>query len=126
MKKTFKSILEQSEADFQQIVQLNESQDIEFTKAIKGNTTHNYKVYQEIIKQHPHVKTILEGIFTAPKYAINDIKVSKYSHNKSVVFYMNQSCSVESFFMKTLIKHDVSIQFPGNTDYNFSVSIDIK
>lgn len=90
---------------------------------IKGNTNHNFKVYEDIVAQYPHIKHIIEEIFKpSPEYALYDV----WEQDNSFTFYFHQSMSV---YMGTgdnaefLKKYKVSVQVPGNQDYTFSITI---
>ena len=51
MKKTFESLMQKSDQQFQEITQLNESQQSgnNFTESIDNNKNHNINCYKEII-----------------------------------------------------------------------------
>jgi len=102
---------------------LNEMKDDNFTEAQNGNPTHNFKVYKEIIQVYPHMQSIIEDSFKvgSPDYSIHGI----WDAGKQIVFYFDRSCGISFKRLgNDLAKHNVSFQLPGNTDYNFNISID--
>ena len=92
---------------------------------IKNNTNQNYKVYENIIEKFPFIKDIMTAFYVNEKYAINNIWLDRQSDK--IVFYFNQSCTFYSKpeTLKLMEKYEVFFQVPGNTDYNFSISINI-
>jgi hypothetical protein len=104
---------------------LNEKSDDNFTETKTNKTTLNFEIYEEIIQVYPHMQGIIEDGFKvgSPEYVIRNIRDA----GKYIVFYFNQSCGI-SFkrLSNDLTKYGVSFQLPGNTDYNFSISIDKK
>ena len=92
---------------------------------IKNNTNQNYQVYKNIIEKFPFVKDIMATFYVNEKYAINNIWLDRQSDK--IVFYFNQSCAFYSKpeTLKLMEKYEVFFQVPGNTDYNFSISINI-
>jgi hypothetical protein len=87
----------------------------------------NYDSYKEIISEFPVVKEILEDILgTVPQYRIIQVN---HIRNRIVFYFskygsMQLSCRSQAD-LETLYNYKVSIQYPGNQDYGFSVSIDV-
>jgi len=91
----------------------------------KDNTTHNFELYKDICKRYPHVKTIIEGCGTNPRYAIYNI----FDAGNRFIFYFHQSATVyfyDSKYKNDFIKYKVGLQIPGDTPYTFSISIHKK
>lgn len=88
----------------------------------------NFKKYKEILIKYPYLKNILEDIlYCNVNHQIYQIK----EDNDSLSIWFNASGSLSLYFnnsekSKLLEKYRVSIQFPGNQEYGFSVSIDLK
>jgi hypothetical protein len=92
---------------------------------IKNNTNQNYQVYKNIIEKFPFVKDIMATFYVNEKYAINDIWLDWQADR--IVFYFNQSCAFYSKpeTLNLFKKYEIFFQVPGNTDYNFSISINV-
>lgn len=92
---------------------------------IKNNTNQNYKVYENIIEKFPFIKDIMTAFYVSEKYAINDIWLDWQADR--IVFYFNQSCAFYSKpeTLNLFKKYEIFFQVPGNTDYNFSFSINV-
>ena len=104
---------------------LNEKSGDNFTQTKTNDTSHNFEVYEEIIQVYPHMQSIIEDSFkvSSPEYVIQNIMDT----DKRIVFYFNQSCGISFKKLDTdLSKYGVSFQLPGNTKYNFSISIHKK
>lgn len=80
-------------------------------------------LYKELINKYPYMNEIFEKhLYIAPQYALHSI----WDQDHRTTFYFNQSMSVDFGNKETselLIRYNVSIQFPGNQDYNFSISV---
>lgn len=85
----------------------------------------NYDSYKEAVKMFPFIKDILEDILgTTPQYRL--VQLSQ-DHNRMTFWFskygsMHLSCRSEAD-METLINHKVTIQYPGNQEYGFSISM---
>jgi hypothetical protein len=90
----------------------------------------NYELYKKLIIERPFIKEILEDILgTSPENRIQQIDKYKW-HNKvsRFTFWFQTFSSMTVYFKKSLnveilLNHKVNVQVPGNTDYNFSVTI---
>lgn len=85
----------------------------------KSPTLRDHDFYLLLIKHYPHFKTVIEEIAGDPYYKWHAIR----EHKKDVTFYFYQSAYVSWREADLIKKWGVSIQFPGNTDYNFSINI---
>lgn len=87
----------------------------------------NYDSYKEAVAMFPVIKEILEDILgTTPQYRIIQVN---HIRNRIVFYFskygsMQLSCRSQAD-LETLYNYKVSIQYPGNQDYGFSVSIDV-
>lgn len=89
----------------------------------KGDQGLNHQAAKILIQEYPIILDILKLYNLedfAIRYAIHDIWVDQ----NRFTFYFYQSCT--SAFNKDnihlLLEHNVMIQFPGNQNYNFSIS----
>jgi hypothetical protein len=96
----------------------------ELIKGIKEDIFVNYELYCKLVEKYPHMKYILEDVlYTNPRYALHYIR----EEEKSIVFFFYQSMALymgNYFHAQLLNIKNVSIQYPGNQDYSFSVNID--
>lgn len=85
----------------------------------------NYESYKEAISMFPFIKDILEDILgTTPQYRL--IQMNQ-DHQRMTFWFskygsMQLSCRSEAD-MEMLMNHKVTIQYPGNQDYGFSISM---
>jgi hypothetical protein len=85
----------------------------------------NYDAYKEAVAMFPVIKEILEDILgTTPQYRIVHMN---QDHNRMTFWFskygsMQLSCRSQAD-LETLFNHKVTIQYPGNQDYGFSISM---
>ena len=117
----FVKILNESNNSFNKLF---ESTEEDFGKPKKDDTNNNYKVFENIIKEYPHMGTILEKLYTSPMYAIANINI----YDDSIVFYMNQSMAIyfKPDTTNLMNKYKVAVQAPGNQSYSYSINIKKK
>ena len=117
----FVKILNESNNSFNKLF---ESTEEDFGKPKKDDTNNNYKVFENIIKEYPHMGTILEKLYTSPMYAIANINI----YDDSIVFYMNQSMAIyfKPDTTNLMNKYKVVVQAPGNQSYSYSINIKKK
>lgn len=88
-----------------------------------------YKKYKELVSRKPWVKTIMEDILRASvSTQIYLIREDKRGDVEEVAFWFNHTGSLSAYLWKSeqvemLLKHKVIIEFPGNQDYGFVISI---
>ena len=89
-----------------------------------------FELYRRLVSERPYIKIILEDILgTSPQnYRIQQINKNPWSKRETnFTFYFEQYASFTVYFnnekTELLVKHNVSMQAPGNSDYCFSVSM---
>jgi hypothetical protein len=94
------------------------------------SSQNNFELYKKLIETRPFIKEILEDILQiTPEWHLTGInKYSYHGRNIMFTFFLVSWGSMSLYIRKKnninlLLKHEVDIQYPGNKDYGFSISI---
>jgi hypothetical protein len=88
------------------------------------NVTHTenlQKVLNDLITKHPYILDVLEAFGVNHRWCLHSI----WEYNDQITFYCHQSMLMPFTAGELITKHKVSFQVPGNTDYNFNITIHI-
>ena len=81
-----------------------------YSNIVKGNQTANSKVYQEIIKDFPHVDKIISKLYISTDYAIGNIR----DNDNRIVFYFYQSKIFYNLFLVVFLAISMLLNYLEN------------
>lgn len=91
----------------------------EFEMARIDETTYNSNIAKTIFAKYPHMESIFEKIYASVKYGLYNI----WETDEKITFYFHQSCQINLSTLIEFEKYGISIQFPDNQKYAYSISI---